>query len=79
MQYVLEKLRWGNKMIEKLKQSIIERASKNDEKQAYVKPSEFSFGRKLEDTEKCLEQILQFDFVKTANIIGKDLIDVLLK
>ena len=66
-------------MVEKLKQTIIIKASNNKDKQTYIKPSEFSFGRKLEDTKKCLNIILQFDFVKTASISGKDLIDVILK
>ena len=40
-------------MIEKLKQAIIEKASNNGSKQAYIRPSDFSFGRRLEDTEIC--------------------------
>ncbi|MBE5737151.1 MAG: hypothetical protein E7348_01995 [Clostridiales bacterium] len=66
-------------MVEKLKQNIIEKAANNIGKQAYIRPSEFLFGRKKEDTEKCLNIILGFDFVKTARILGKDLIDVILK
>lgn len=65
--------------IELLKQKIIEKASHNSEKQAYIRPSEFSFGRKHEDTEMCLNLILQFEFVERANISGKDLIDVVIK
>ena len=66
-------------MVEKLKQTIIEKATNNKDKQAYIRPSDFSFGRNIEDTKKCLELILQFDFVQKASMLGKDLIDVILK
>ena len=66
-------------MVEKLKQTIIEKATNNKDKQAYIRPSDFSFGLNIEDTKKCLELILQFDFVQKASMLGKDLIDVILK
>ena len=57
---------------------IMTKASNNKEQQVYIRPSDYGFGTKAEDTQEFLEALKEKLNHKKAEIAGKDLIDFVL-
>lgn len=64
--------------LNKLKEDIINRASNNNENQAYIIPSAYGFSTTSEGSQECLSVILSFENVRSAKIDGKNHISVYL-
>lgn len=62
-----------------IREDIIEKANRNKDRQAYIRPSEYGFGRRTEDTKDFFAILPQIVNCSKASIIGKDLIDLTLK
>ena len=53
--------------------------SNNKDCEAQVRPSNLGYGTKSDDTEEFKNSLLNLEIVKSANILGKDLISVIIK
>lgn len=58
---------------------ILCKANNNQDRQAYIRPSDFGFGNKSENTEEFVSLLRSEDFCSSVTIIGKDLVSVVLK
>lgn len=63
----------------KLISEVERKAGSNSQKQAYIRPSEFGFGTKRDDTKKCAEFLTKTLPTKSIIIAGRDLLDITLK
>ena len=54
------------------------KASNNDERQAYMRPSEFGFDATSDGTHACVELLKRDSRFKKIEIIGQDLLDITL-
>lgn len=63
---------------DKIYKDIMTKISNNNERQAYIRPSDYGFGTKSENTNEFLEALKKQLKYKRAAIIGKDLIDIVL-
>lgn len=66
----------NNEMIDKIRSDIINKANRNKDRQAYIRPSEYGFGRNAEDTKVFLNLLPSIINCSKAVIVGKDQIDV---
>lgn len=64
--------------IERFYEEASRKASNNDERQAYMRPSEFGFEATGDGTYACVELLKNDHRFKKIKIIGKDLLDIIL-
>lgn len=62
--------------IENLYEQAEQKARKNKDRQAYIYPSEFGFGRTSEGTQACLNLLKSDSRFKSVTMSGKDLLDI---
>lgn len=65
-------------IIEKFYEEANQKASKNRDRQAYMRPSKFGFKSTSEGTHACIELIQNDPRFKKIKMIGKDLLDITL-
>lgn len=64
--------------IEKLYEEAIQKASKNKDRQAYIRPSKFGFEATSDGTHACAELLKSDPRFKKVEIIGKNSLDIAL-
>ncbi len=64
--------------IEKLYEEAIQKASKNKDRQAYIRPSKFGFEATSDGTHACAELLKSDPRFKKVEIIGKNSLDITL-
>lgn len=64
--------------IEKLYEQAMQKANNNDDRQAYIKPSDFGFEHTSDGTRECMEVLRTDSRFKRVEMIGKDLLDITL-
>ena len=68
-----------DEILNKILADIKNKASNNKENQAYIHPSRFGVDNNSEVTKKVADILSQLPEVKTANVAGRDLIDVIIQ
>lgn len=64
--------------IEKLYEEAIQKASKNKDRQAYIRPSKFGFEATSDGTHACAELLKSDPRFEKVEIIGKNSLDITL-
>lgn len=64
--------------IENLYDQAMQKANNNNDRQAYIKPSDFGFERTSDGTRNCMEVLRNDSRFKRVEMIGKDLLDITL-